>query len=333
MQFWNKREEMGMGINIKKRGYGAKFLSSELAGLFIALAIMLAVFWIKIPNFFRSANYLNILTSAVTMGLVAIGQSYLIIAGQIDLSSGAVAAFCGVLAAILLRAGWNPWMAVAVTMAAGMLFGLINAMLVNEMKFQAFIATYATQSIARGLAYIINGSKSVAITNETFVNIGKGSAFGISYPVWILIVALVLSALFLKYSRFGRSVYAIGGNPVASRLAGIHSQRVLTKLFVLSAAFSALGGILLAARMNSGIGSANTGLEFEGITAAILGGISFTGGSGGMIGTILGIFILQGFTNGLLIMNVETFWQYVARGALLIFALAFDSIRQRLRDR
>lgn len=305
-------------------------LLGERTSLYLALLIMVIVFLIKIPNFFAWSNVLAILTSAVTMGLAAIGESYLIIAGQIDLSCGGVSAFAGVLIALLLKSGWNLWLALLTVFAIGICWGLCSAILVNELKFQAFIATYAVSSIVRGLAYVITNAKSVAITNSTFIKLTSSEFIGIKVPVWILILALIVFSLILKYTAFGRSVYALGGNPTASRLAGINSKRLLTKLYALSALLSTLGGVILASRMHSGIGSNSANLEFEGMTAAILGGISFAGGSGNMLGTILGIFILQGFNNGLQVMGLSTFWQYVARGALLIFALAFDGIRTRL---
>lgn len=308
-------------------------LLGERTSLYIALIVMLAVFAINIPTFFTGKNILAIMTSAVTMGLAAIGQSYLIIGGQIDLSSGAVAAFSGVLVAILLQQGWSVWLAIVVVLAVGAFWGFISSILVNELRFQAFIATYAVSSVVRGLAYVISDAKSVSITNSTFIELSSAQFLGIRSPVWILIAFLIIFSLILKYTIFGRSVYAIGGNPTAARLAGVRSKRLRTKLFMLSSVLCALGGLILASRMHSGQGSYSASLEFEAMTASILGGISFAGGSGNMLGTILGIFILQGFNNGLQVMGLSTYWQFVARGLLLIFALAFDGIRTRLMSK
>jgi ribose transport system permease protein len=149
----------------------------------------------------------------------------------------------------------------------------------------------------------------------------------------VLILVLAAFTVILRYTTFGRNVYIIGGNPVAARLAGINAQRLTTKLYVMCAALTSLGGVMLAARMNAGQPTASNGLEFDAITAAVLGGVAFSGGSGSMPGTILGIFILVGFNNGLLLMNVPSFWQYVARGGLLVVALSFDTIRQLVRKR
>ena len=308
-------------------------LLGERTSLYLALIVMLLVFAIEIPSFFTWKNVLAILTSAVTMGFAAIGESYLIIAGQIDLSCGAVSAFAGVLVAVLLQKGMNMWLAILIVLAIGAFWGYCSSVLVNELKFQAFIATFAVSSVVRGLAYVMTDAKSVAVSNSSFISMTADSILGVKYPVWTLVLFLVLFSLILKYTAFGRSVYALGGNPTASRLAGIKSKKLLTKLYMLSALLSTLGGIILTSRMHSGIGSNSANLEFDGMTAAILGGISFAGGSGNMIGTILGIFILQGFNNGLQVMGLSTYWQYVARGALLIFALAFDGIRNRILSR
>jgi ribose/xylose/arabinose/galactoside ABC-type transport system permease subunit len=264
------------------------------------------------------------------MGLAAIGQSYLIIAGQIDLSCGAVSAFAGLLVAVLLQLGWNMWAAIALVLLIGAVWGVCSATLVNELRFQPFIATYAVSSIVRGLAYVITKAKSVPVSNSEFFGLGSNSFLDIKYPIWILITFLIIFSLILKYTTFGRSIYALGGNPTASRLAGIRPKPLLLKLYIISAVLSSLGGIILTSRMHSGVPASSGDLEFDSITASILGGISFSGGSGNMLGTILGIFILQGFNNGLQVMGLSTYWQFVARGLLLIFALTFDGVKSRV---
>jgi ribose transport system permease protein len=293
----------------------------------ISISAMLCAFAVLIPNFFLPASLINILVASSLVGLVAIGESYLIIAGQIDLSPGAVSAFSGMLAAVLLKNGFNPPTTVLVTVAAGIIIGYCNAVLVFRLKLQPFIATLATMSVFRGLAFIINNGKTEQIFNKGFLALGVERFWGIPVSVWILIVMLAVFTIVLKFTTFGRNVYIIGGNPIAARLAGINAEKVVTRVYVICSALTALGGTLLAARMNAGQPAASNGLEFEAITAAILGGIAFSGGAGSMVGTIMGILILQGFTNGLLMLNVPSFWQYVARGGLLVIALSFETIR------
>ncbi|HVP18708.1 MAG TPA: ABC transporter permease [Spirochaetia bacterium] len=317
----------------RRTGVVARFFASPMAGMTIAIAAMFVGFAFAAPNFFLPANFLNILIASSTMGLVAVGESYLIIAGQIDLSPGAVSAFSGMVIAVMLKNSIAPMISVPAALLVGAGIGYLNATLVNRLKLQPFIATLATSSLFRGLAFIINDGKTEQIFNKGFLALGLERYLGLPISVWVLLIALAAFTILLRYTTFGRSVYIIGGNPVAARLAGINARRLVTKLYVMCAALTSLGGVMLASRMNAGQPTASNGLEFDAITATVLGGVAFSGGSGSMPGTILGIFILVGFNNGLLIMNVPSFWQYVARGGLLVVALSFDTIRQLIRRR
>ncbi len=317
----------------KRESLAARFFASPMAGMTIAIAAMLVGFAFAAPNFFLPANFLNILIASSVMGLVAVGESYLIIAGHIDLSPGAVSAFSGMVVAVLLKNSIAPLLSVPLTVLVGAGIGYVNATLVNRLKLQPFIATLATSSFFRGMAFIINDGKTEQIFNKPFLALGLDRFLGLPLSVWVLILVLVAFAILLRFTTFGRSVYIIGGNPTAARLAGINAQKLVTKLYVMCAALTSLGGVLLAARMNAGQPTASNGLEFDAITATVLGGVAFSGGSGSMPGTILGIFILVGFNNGLLLMNVPSFWQYVARGGLLVVALSFDTIRQLIKKR
>ena len=324
---------MQQAIAGKKDSLVARFFASPMAGMAIAIAAMLVGFAFAAPNFFLFANFLNILIGSSVMGLVAVGESYLIIAGHIDLSPGAVSAFSGMVIAVLLKNAIAPLAAVPLALLVGAGIGYLNATLVNRLKLQPFIATLATSSLFRGLAFIINDGKTEQIFDKRFLALGIDRFLGLPISVWVLLLVLAAFTVILRYTTFGRSVYIIGGNPIAARLAGIDAPKLVTKLYVICAALTSLGGVMLAARMNAGQPTASNGLEFDAITAAVLGGIAFSGGSGSMPGTILGIFILVGFNNGLLIMNVPSFWQYVARGVLLVVALSFDTIRQLIRRR
>jgi ribose transport system permease protein len=316
-----------------REGVIARFFASSMAGMTIAIAAMLVGFAFTAPNFFLPANFLNILIGSSVMGLVAVGESYLIIAGHIDLSPGAVSAFSGMVIAVLLKNSISPLLAVPAALLCGAAIGYTNATLVNRLKLQPFIATLATASFFRGMAFIINDGKTEQIFNKPFIALGIDRFLGLPLTVWVLILVLVAFTVLLRYTTFGRSVYIIGANPTAARLAGINAQKLVTKLYVMCAALTSLGGVLLAARMNAGQPTASNGLEFDAITAAVLGGVAFSGGSGSMPGTILGIFVLVGFNNGLLLINVPSFWQYVARGGLLVVALSFDTIRHLIKKR
>ena len=314
----------------KLKKFFGQVLKSDKLGLLIALAIIVIVFQYLTGNkFFTPANIVNIMIAMSVVGLVTIGESFLLITGKVDLSPGSVAAFSGVLVALLLNTGMNMYLAIAIVVAVGMVIGLLNALLINKLKLEAFIATLATMSIFRGLAYIICGGKAVFITNGSYLKFGGGRVLGVPIPAIFIRALFVVFMVVLARTRFGRSVYMVGGNPTASRLTGINAQKVLIVLYMLTAAFSALGGCIMTARMSSGQPMSCAGLEFDAVTAAVLGGVAMSGGVGTLGGALIGLLIMQGFNNGLMMLNIPSFWQTVSRGLLLIAALSFDYIRNR----
>ncbi|MCT4509310.1 MAG: ABC transporter permease [Tepidibacter sp.] len=310
-----------------------KNFSTDKIGLILALIVIVLIFSTFNPNYLSSTNMVNILIAASLTGLVAIAETYLIIAGLIDLSTGSVAAFASVLAAVLIQKGMGFIPMLLVVIVAGLFVGWLNALAVNKLKLEPFIATLATMSILRGMAFIICDGRPVYIMNKTFINFGKNRIFGLPIPVIILILAFIVFGVLLAKTRFGRSVYVVGGNKNAARLAGLNPQKITNILYMITGGLSALGGIILAARMSSGQPAASVGLEFDAITAAVLGGTAFTGAVGTIFGTVLGVLILQGFNTGLIMLNVPVFWQYVARGLLLLIALAFDYLRKQNREK
>lgn len=296
-----------------------------------AIVVVFILFSSINKNFFSLTNIINLLVAASLVGLVAIGHTYLIIAAQNDLSPGSLAAFSGTLCALLVSLKIPFLPSILITLAAAAMVGLFNAAMVNKIKLDPFIATLVTQAILRGFAYIICDGKPVPISDPAFLYLGKARFLQIPVSVWIMIIAFVVFGFILAKTKFGRSIYAIGGNKDAARLAGLNPQKIITICFVMMGLFCGIGGIVFAARMNSGQPAANINLEFDAITAVILGGVSFTGGVGTMGGTVLGIILIQAFNTGLIMVNVPSFWQYVARGALLLFALTSDYLRKEKR--
>lgn len=314
-----------------------KKITSVIGGdkivLIVAIIAVFALFTALNKNFLTGQNMVNLLVASSLVGMVAIGHTYLIIGLQNDLSPGSLAAFCGVLVAILLNKGFPIPVAMVITLGAGAVVGLFNSWMVNQIRIEAFIATLVSQTIIRGFAYIICGGKPVAITNQAFNKLGTFRILGLPVPVWVMIICIVIFGFVLARTRFGRSVYAIGGSAEAARLAGLNPKRIVTICFIMIGMLTAMGGMLFAARMNAGQPAANVNLEFDAITAVILGGTSFAGGVGSMFGTALGIILIQAFNTGLIMVNVDSFWQYVARGALLLFALTSDYIRETRRQK
>lgn len=310
-----------------------KVIGGDKLVLMAAIVAVFILFTSLNKNFMTMANIINLLVASSLVGLVAIGHTYLIIAGQNDLSPGSLAALSGVVAALLVSWGVPFLAAVLITIMVAAVVGVFNAWMVNKIKLEAFIATLVTQSIVRGFAYIICNGKPVAISDKTFITLGKLRILNVPLSVWIMITAIVIFGFILAKTKFGRSIYAIGGNKDAARLAGLNPERIVLICYVMMGILCALGGVVFAGRMNSGQPAACVNLEFDAITAVILGGVSFAGGVGTMGGTVLGIILIQAFNMGLTMVNVPSFWQYVARGGLLLFALTSDYIRKRNRDK
>lgn len=309
------------------------YIGGDKLVLMAAIVVVFIIFTVINPNFLTWTNVVNILLAASLVGIVAVGHTYLIIAGQNDLSPGSLAALSGVVSALLVSWGIPFFAALLLTLLVGVVIGLFNAWMVNKIKLEAFIATLVTQAIVRGFAYIACDGRPVAISDPTFIYIGKVRFLDIPLAVWITVIAIAVFGFILAKTRFGRSIYAIGGSRDAARLAGLNPDRIVTISFVLMGVLCSIGGVIFAARMNSGQPASGVNLEFDAITAVVLGGVSFTGGVGSMFGTVLGILLIQSFNIGLTMVNVQSFWQYVARGALLLFALTSDYIRKRNRER
>ena len=321
------------GSKEKKKPGFLQAVGGDKMVLFLAIVVVFILFTSLNKNYFSVTNIINILVAGSLVGMVAIGHTYLIIAMQNDLSPGSLAALSGVIVALLLQKGVPIVLAILLTLCIGALVGVFNAWMVNCIQIEAFIATLVTQMIVRGAAYIICDGKPVSISNQSFNALGKVRFLNIPIPVWTMIVCLIVFGFILSKTKFGRSVYAIGGSSEAARLAGLNPRRIILICFVMIGVLTSMGGILFAARMNAGQPSANVNLEFDAITAVVLGGTSFAGGVGDMVGTVLGIFLIQSFNTGLTMVNVSSFWQYVARGALLLFALTSDYIRKQRREK
>lgn len=308
-------------------GFLKRIVFSDNFGLIVALIVIVALFSLINKNYFSLRNLRGVFTSGALSGLIAVGEALLLIAGLMDLSPGSTAALSGVVAAIMLRAGLSVGVTLLALLVLGAFIGVFNAFFVTELKISPFIVTLAAQEIIRGFCYIISNGESILISNPFFLSLGTAKLLGIPFPIFFMVLIFIIFYIVLTRMRFGRNVYTVGGNPVGARLAGISTKGTTYALFVIMSVLASLGGAILAARMNTGQPQACQGLEFDGITAAILGGVAMSGGFGSLSGTFIGLLILQSFNVGLTIVNVQSFWQYVAKGALLLLALSFDYFR------
>jgi ribose transport system permease protein len=300
----------------------------EVAALVVVLLVLGIFFSITSPYFLNYDNFVNIVTAAAVTGIIAAPATMLLIAGQFDLSVGSAAAFCG---AVLASLALHNDMAFAVPIAilAGVGIGILNGFLVTVIGITALTTTLGTLAVFRGLTQVLTDGQTLGV--EHFSGLGTSRPlFDIPLPVYIF-AGVALAFWFLsRYTVFGRSMYAIGANPAAARLNGIRSKRIIFVGFVLSGVCVAIGGLILASQLGAASPQAANGLELSVVTAVILGGASLAGGRGAISGTMLGLLIIGTLNNGLVLLNVSSFWQTVAQGSLLIFAVAFDQLRIRL---
>uniref|UniRef100_A0A7V4TI95 ABC transporter permease n=1 Tax=Candidatus Caldatribacterium saccharofermentans TaxID=1454753 RepID=A0A7V4TI95_9BACT len=302
---------------------------SAVLGLLVFYVVLCIVFSILSPFFLTLRNFSNIASNMAYIGIMAAVQTALIIGGVMDLSMGASAQLAGVLVGILYGKGWNIWVAVLFALLIGLTIGAANAVSVTRIGINSFIATLGMLNVAEGIALVLTGGLTVSILVPQFQFIGMGAVLGIPFPIILMASFFIVFYLLLAFTPFGRTVYAVGGNPVASKLCGINNARVLTVLFILSGLAGATSGILVASMLGAAAPAALSGTILTVIASVILGGTSLSGGSGSVWGTLLGVLILGTLTNGLVILNVSSFWQEVTQGLVLLAAVGIDQIRQR----
>jgi ribose transport system permease protein/L-arabinose transport system permease protein len=308
-------------------------VGAQNISLLIALAVLLVIFGALRPDvFFTPRNLVNIGLSITILGLLAMAQTVVIVSGGLDISVGSVVGLTTMVVAVAINAVDSVWVGVAAGLAAGTLAGLVNGIVIVYGPVNAVIATLGTMSAFRGLAYIINNGNSISIGNDDLRMLGVGTLAGLPLAIWLLLAVMAAFVLFTRTTVVGRNIYAIGGNPTVARLAGIPIPRYQLGIYALSGAAAALAGLVLAARTMSGQpASGSQGLELEAITAAILGGCALAGGKGTIIGAMLGVLIIGVLNNGMILTSVPTFYQLLAKGALLVAAVIIQE-RQRARS-
>jgi ribose transport system permease protein len=297
------------------------------AALVVVLVGLVGFFSVRSEFFLTSDNLLNILTAIAVTGIIAAPGTMLLIAGQFDLSVGSGAAFCGVVLATTAH-GHGLAVAVAVALLAGLGLGVLNGFLVTVVEVNALITTLGTLAVFRGFTELRAGGQTVLLSG--FGGLGTSRVLSVPLPVVIFGAVAVIAALVMRYTVFGRSLYAIGSNASAARLVGINVRSLVFAGFVLSGLATALAGLILTSQLSAASPVAASGLELSVVTAIVLGGASLSGGRGTVAGTVLGLVVVGVLNNGLTLLNVTSFWQQVAQGTLLICAVSFDRLRQRL---
>jgi ribose transport system permease protein len=296
----------------------------------IILLVLIVLFSVASDNFLKVSNILNVLRQISVLGILTCGMTFVIISGGMDLTVGAYLGLTGVVVAKLMgTAGLPIPVAIVLTVLIITLFGLLTGCLIVSLNVSAIVITLGMMTVIRGLAYIISGGLPVYDLPESVVNFGQGYIFGIPIPVIVMLVIVVIMALILKYSYFGRYIYAIGGNVEAAKLAGVAVGKITASLYAISAFLAAIAGIVLAGRISSGAPASGTGTEMDVVTAVVIGGVSVNGGKGTMVGAFLGAVIIGILSNGLTILNIGEYYQQVVKGVVLILAVAFDVLANK----
>jgi ribose transport system permease protein len=317
------------------------FRVPEWAALFGVLVILFVFFSVSSPYFFQPDNFKNIAQNVAVIGIVACPATILMIAGQFDLSVGSTVGFAGMFMAIsaLLQGTGGATVpfafnltlptAFVVTLVACAIVGIINATAVTVIGINALITTLGTMSVVRGLTKVLGDGQTIRVENFDAIGVARDPVLGIPLPVYIFAVVIVVTWFVLRFTVYGRSMYAIGASPAAARLAGIQARKALFIGFVASSLAAGLGGLILLSQVGGASVNAGLGLELSVVTAVVLGGTSLAGGRGSVGGTILAVFIIGVLQNGLIQLNIASFWIEVANGLLLLGAVSFDRLRIR----
>jgi ribose transport system permease protein len=298
-------------------------------GMLIILVLLCAAMAVFAPHFTEVSNVLNVLKQVSITAILAAGMTIVILTGGIDLSVGSTLALSGVLSVMLTNAGVNPIVSMAAGAGAGYLAGAINGYFTAVPKLPSFIVTLGSMTYLRGLAYVISGGYPLVLENSTFKFVGAGYILGIPTPIYVMALVYIIMFFVLKYTMFGRHVYAIGGNEEAARLTGIKVERTLINVYSISGLLAGVAGVVMAGRLFSGQPMVGAGAELDAIAAVILGGTSFVGGFGRIQGTIIGVLIMGVLTNGLTLLNVDYYWQLVVKGGVIVLAVLLDRLRSK----
>ena len=311
-----------------------KFRLPDETGIFLVLLAVLVVLSIMSPSFGTWNNGLILLLNGAVIAFLALGQTFVLLTGGIDLSTGANVAMTGVLATVLMKDGL-PWLLASVlAVGAGLVLGVINGLIIHYVKVPPFIVTFSTQGVATAVPLIITGANSISVRQAGFSWIGQGRIGGIPLPVIMLLIAAVVATLFLTRTRPGLHVYASGGNKSAARLAGVNIPAVTVLAYAVSGVCGGIAGLIATSRLMVGFPATGLGNElFFSIAAAVVGGVSLFGGTGTVPGAMIGAVLIAAVSNGMNVLNVSSYWQSLVIGLIILLGVSFDTYRRGLSGR
>jgi L-arabinose transport system permease protein len=302
-------------------------------GLVVIFAAAFVIVSLFVPNFLTERNMLGLLQSVVTIGIVACTMMFCLASRDFDLSVGSIVAFSGMIAVMVSNATGSIPVGLLAALLCGAVVGFVNGIVIARFRINALITTLATMQIVRGLALIASDGRAVGINDPAFYQLALSRFLTVPTPIWIMLILFILFGFVLNRTVFGKNTLAIGGNPEASRLAGVNVVKMRIWIFALQGLVCGIAGILLASRITSGQPNAATGLELSVISACVLGGVSLAGGRAAMSGVIVGVLIMGIAENVMNLLNIQAFYQYVVRGLILLIAVLLDNLRSSAAGR
>lgn len=300
-------------------------------GIVISFFLLFIILSFASSNFLSTNNLLNVLRQVSINGVLAVGMTYVILAAGIDLSIGSLLALAGAVAASLVTGtdAFNPAIAVLAGIATGAACGVINGGIIAYFKVPAFVTTLGMLSVARGATLLYSGGRPIPNLSPEFRWLGQGLVFGIPVPVIIFAIVFAIAAIVLRYTIYGRRIYAVGGNPRSAKTSGINTNGVIFSVYVIMGALAGLAGVMLTARTTSALPQAGIGYELDAIAAVVIGGTSLTGGVGRIGYTLVGVLIIGMISNGLDLMGVSSYYQQIIKGSIIVLAVLIDRSRAR----
>jgi len=308
------------------------FILWDRIGILLAFIVVCILFGILTPVFFNPLNILNVIRQVSIIGVIAVGMTFVILLGGIDLSVGSVVAFTGIIAAgFQVKWGGSLFLSIVIPLLIGGGIGFLNGFISTKGGLHPFIVTLGTMSIFRGATLLVAKGRPISGMSKSFRFIGAGMIGPIPFPVILFLGSVIIAAIILRRTVFGRYIYAIGGNEEAALLSGIRVDRYKVSAFTILGFLSALSGLILTSRLNSGELVAGEGYELDVIASVVIGGTSMMGGEGGVYGTLIGALLIGVISNGLNLLGVQPYWQMIVRGSIIILAVLMDKMKRRFR--
>lgn len=303
----------------------------EEMGIFGVLVLVALVMSMLSPEFMTLGNIQVLMLNGTVVAFLALGQTFVLLTGGIDLSVGSNIALTGMLAAISMQLGAPWWLAGIVAVLVGLLVGLFNGAIIHFVKLPPFIVTFSTYGISAAIPQILTGARSVTVADPMFAVFGRGSLYGIPIPVIMLAIAAAIFIVILRQTPSGVHIYAVGGNADASRLAGVNIGRKILMVYAISGICAGIGGVITTSRLMVGYPTAGSGNEqFYSIASAVVGGVSLFGGIGTIVGALLGAILIATVSNGMNVVGVDSFWQPLVIGVIILLGVSLDAMRRRI---